>query len=1216
MNFLHILRKFNFIFLAFSLTTLPGSTLSNPHFQEFGQTYISTYLPGPYKYAQRYNSIVQDSEGFVYIGSEKGVIRFDGSAWKFIAADETSVLVTGGTRIYLKGRRSISLLERHPAGEPVFRIVIGPEQIQGDIINIIPMDDGEYVLTSRGLYHRGETLGKIGLSFIPESIFADGETIVFYSRSHGLQRLENNRPVSWIPSYEIPLENVTDLYSTGEQYILVDGRQNSLSVFCKGVTNPGFGEMGEILKTNGFTCMKELRDGCLAWGTREGGVFITDDQGLVLFRIDRESGLYDNTVEGLIADDCNNLWILHEHAVSRAEIPSAFTYFNGSGGLGGNIRDLVRYDGMLHAAGNEGLFRLTDGHQFERIRGLPHDCRQLVKAGNSLLVGTPSGVYELQGNLTSLLLRENVNYISYNPGSRILLVAAGKDLRAFRGPFTTGSYLIAGPGTPLKEVLMAQDSVIWLLGTDGEVYRSTHPYRYGSTAAFMKVDTEELGSSIHLSRKLFLFYGEVRLACNGIFYWNPENGKFLPDPLVSCKGLDRQTCINEIVQDGPGDLWIAAIDPVSGRNSIFRIQKGPDAYRLPVRIPFRRMERLIVNRIFPETEELTWFCTSNGIIRYSRSTQPAEAPGFKAHISSVVLAGDSILSYDYIESEEFIDGLRKGYLQIPHSSSRLQLRFLSTDYNSVRHPLFQYMLTHIQEDWSDWSENGFTEFSGLSSGKYTFSVRSQDDFGSVSEPDTFRFRILPPFYSSYWAMIIYGILALLLLYAFQKWRTFQHVRERYKLEKIIEERTEALMEEKEKTESLLANILPKKTAEELKSKGKATSSKFKMVTVLFADIQGFTKIAEQMNPDMLIDELDRFYFQFDSVVEKYNIEKIKTIGDAYMAAGGIPIKNRTNPLEVVLAALEMQQYMHELKKTKTDIWDLRIGMHTGSVIAGVVGQKKFSYDIWGDSVNTASRMESSGEVGKVNISATTYQLVKDFFDCEYRGKMPVKYKGDIEMYFVKGLKEAYARDDRHSPNEEFLTQIQLLRLLDMEEYVYQRLEMELPENLYFHNVTHTAHVYTQVELIGRGEKVTQEELLLLRSAALLHDMGYIDKFDGHEEKSVEYAREILPMYRFSNDHIERICKLILSTRIPFEPENPLEKIIIDANLDHLGRVDFLIQSDKLFQEYRMQGKVKTKKDWNNHQINFLMKHDYHTDIARKMREMSREQQIDNIRQYS
>ena len=238
------------------------------------------------------------------------------------------------------------------------------------------------------------------------------------------------------------------------------------------------------------------------------------------------------------------------------------------------------------------------------------------------------------------------------------------------------------------------------------------------------------------------------------------------------------------------------------------------------------------------------------------------------------------------------------------------------------------------------------------------------------------------------------------------------------------------------------------------AKGKATKTKYNFVTVLFSDIQGFTQIAEEMNPEVLIDELDKFFFHFDSVVEKYRIEKIKTIGDAYMCAGGIPEKNRTNPVEVILAALEMQEYMKNLKEASLiqgmKYWDIRIGIHTGTVIAGVVGHKKLSYDIWGDTVNIASRMESSGEAGKINISGATYEFVKDFFICEHRGKMPVKYKGELDMYFVKEIIPELS-DDQGFPNNRFRFKMQLIKLQDVEETVNKMFIDDAPPNLWFHN---------------------------------------------------------------------------------------------------------------------------------------------------------------------
>ena len=220
----------------------------------------------------------------------------------------------------------------------------------------------------------------------------------------------------------------------------------------------------------------------------------------------------------------------------------------------------------------------------------------------------------------------------------------------------------------------------------------------------------------------------------------------------------------------------------------------------------------------------------------------------------------------------------------------------------------------------------------------------------------------------------------------------------------LEQRGKELHKEKEKSEKLLLNILPSKVAEELKEKNYAAPRSYEMVTVLFTDFKGFTSIAEKMNPEEIIRELNTIFSEFDRICKEYNLEKIKTIGDAYMCAGGIPEPNTSNPIDAVKAALEMQQYMKVLADKKQargeQYFELRLGINTGPIVAGVVGESKFAYDIWGDTVNLASRMESAGEVGMVNISSNTYELVKDQFDCTYRGRVSVKNKGEVEMYFV------------------------------------------------------------------------------------------------------------------------------------------------------------------------------------------------------------------------
>ena len=232
-------------------------------------------------------------------------------------------------------------------------------------------------------------------------------------------------------------------------------------------------------------------------------------------------------------------------------------------------------------------------------------------------------------------------------------------------------------------------------------------------------------------------------------------------------------------------------------------------------------------------------------------------------------------------------------------------------------------------------------------------------------------------------------------------------RQRDELDLEVQERTKELRLEKQKSDDLLLNILPEEVANELKEKGSADAKQFDMVTVMFTDFKGFTKISERLSPSQLVEEIHICFKAFDAIIARHNIEKIKTIGDAYMCAGGLPVSNETHAIDVVNAAIEIRQFMQEhleqKKLTGQEVFEIRIGIHTGPVVAGIVGIRKFAYDIWGDTVNIASRLESSGEAGKINISGSTYECVKDHFSCTYRGKIEAKNKGQIDMYFVENV---------------------------------------------------------------------------------------------------------------------------------------------------------------------------------------------------------------------
>jgi adenylate cyclase len=235
---------------------------------------------------------------------------------------------------------------------------------------------------------------------------------------------------------------------------------------------------------------------------------------------------------------------------------------------------------------------------------------------------------------------------------------------------------------------------------------------------------------------------------------------------------------------------------------------------------------------------------------------------------------------------------------------------------------------------------------------------------------------------------------------------YQRFKENQKQKRVLEEKNKIIEDERLRSDDLLRNILPVAIAQELKQNGKAKAQRYEKASVLFIDFKNFTAISEKLGPEQLVYELDSYFKAFDFIISQYKLEKIKTIGDAYMCASGLSDRIST-PVNIVKAALELQQYLYEMKADKLEhgqpVFEARIGIHTGPVVAGVVGVNKFAYDIWGDTVNIAARMQEACEPGQINISETTYREVQYAFRCHHRGRVPAKNKGAVDMYYVGGI---------------------------------------------------------------------------------------------------------------------------------------------------------------------------------------------------------------------
>lgn len=348
-------------------------------------------------------------------------------------------------------------------------------------------------------------------------------------------------------------------------------------------------------------------------------------------------------------------------------------------------------------------------------------------------------------------------------------------------------------------------------------------------------------------------------------------------------------------------------------------------------------------------------------------------------------------------------------IQLEYTDEFFVFNFALADFANPHSRKYSYQLDGYETDWSVASNQNMARYNNIPPGKYIFRVRAAGGDGEwLNEELSVALLVKQAFYKEPWFFITLALLALGLIYGLGRYRIYALKKNERILEEQVKNRTAQLNEEKQKSEELLLNILPAAIAAELKQTGRAKAKRHEEVTVLFTDFKSFMKIASKMEPEDLVAEVDYCFRAFDEIVELYGLEKIKTIGDAYMCVGGITGNSEDAPERMVKAALEIQAFLQALaierKENNLPYFEARIGIHTGAVVAGIVGIKKFAYDIWGDTVNIASRMEQASEVGRVNISETTFHLVKQDFACTSRGKMMVKNKGEVEMYFVDGIK--------------------------------------------------------------------------------------------------------------------------------------------------------------------------------------------------------------------
>ncbi len=1176
--------------------------------QFYGSPIIQTFRFPDYCFNPVNFSVYEDPQGFYILGAYNQMILFYGNEFISLPIEGQVNVIANQRAVFYTANNTLGIVKFYNNSLPqLIPLISNVTQSNhfGQIYNVFLSDNYLVFNTKNKLFATtdGSVIRTIDSSKFFIQLFRVHDKIYIYKPETGLSIFSDNKItpfISFLTNNDpvqifLPYQNgiLLKTFNQNQFYYIEDATVHSISLGIE-----------KLINQWGISDLVILPNNELAVATRSSGIFIYNTVSRTIKNLNAASGLLDNMIINLHLDNFGNLWVFHQNGISRIELNVNVSVLGQESNISGIVTDFIKYKNHIYIATSNGLFKANYkstndilSHQvyFNSLDAVRNKYIKLAIVENKLIAVSTSGV-SLYTNESNYFFPLTINAAEVVTTSQNFIITANNN-----GIY---SLIVKDNAIQFQDTLLSglfiqsmaiEGNLLWCKTLDNQLKLFEFQNKNNNHLGLIEKSYVSSQSNYGCGNFYFLKTQNGIRFCydTAIYYYNRTTSKLEPISSKMPISLAEIPYVTELFTDN-NIKWYH----ISGK---FENQKGillfNQAQKSQQAQTYFFQTHIYAAPIYFDSN-MVWIGAKDKVFLYNKSSNFINQKDFIVIIKKVLINKDSLLRIQLEDPE------------IAYRYRHIRFVVSSTAFEGEPFVRYQYRLKGYDSTWTSWTRESEIAYSNLEPGNYTFQVRALNVDGSISEITELNFTILHPFYLTLPAYILYIIVVLIAMYIYFKYRTWRFIRKKEEIDLIVQKRTAEILKEKEKSEQLIANLLPKETADELRQTGKASSQKFSMVTVLFSDIQGFTKIAEQMNPEMLIDQLDAFFFHFDSVIEKYNIEKIKTIGDAYMCAGGIPNKNITNPIEVVLAALEMQEYMKELKSKNANIWDLRIGIHTGSVIAGVVGHKKLSYDIWGDTVNTASRMESSGEAGKINISGHTYELVKDFFVCEYRGKMPVKYKGEIDMYFVKGIQPDLCEGNSYTPNAKFFLKLQLLRLQDIEEVVFEKAKNEFPANLYFHTPKRLQEVYELVELYSRAEELSDEDTLLIRTAALFMDIGYIWSYDDHETYSINYARELLPTYKYSNEQIEMVVTLIDCTRGLRKPENILEEILLDAEMNYLSRADFEKLNEQLYQELADHNKAGTWDEWVKMQIVLLSNHKYYTRAANMLRDVMPDKQIE------
>ncbi len=981
-------------------------------------------------------SILPDTDGNIWFGTASGVSYYDGKNATSFASS------------HVLANKTVMCIAEDKFGNLWFGTVEGGVSKYGPNVSDKAEENSFTTYTTdSGLANNvvlcicPDKAGKIWIgTYGGGASCYDGKTFTTYTVDSGLA---NNQVLSIIESYNGDLWFSTEgggvcrydgtsftsyskdngLSNDAVKSITEDRKGNLwLGTFGNGIISYDGKAFRKFSQKHGLSnykinCIAEDDKNNLWFGTDDSGVCCFDGRSFTTYTINQ--GLAENSVLGITKDSKGNLWFGTNRGGVSCFDGHAFTTYATANGLANYKVMCIKEDrnGTIWFGTYEGGLCRFDGKSFTTFsvaQGLANDKIMCIAEDNegALWCGTyGGGVSRFDGKsfLTYAagqgLASDNVySIIQDKKGNLWLGTEAGLNVISAEDLKKT-TILSHHPSEGKSDSFGSPEQ--------GNVFLRKFSKSDGLPNDFVTqvIELPDGRIAVGTNKGIATFTAAENLTqLSNVKNFNSATGYPVKDINVGQPGM---------IVDSKGVIWAG-----TGAEKTALVRFDPGAL-----LPDTLSPIIVVSGIKINQENISW--NSLGALHSNpKETQPARAT-IESNVSPTYIT-EEYNSFGRILTDVERDSMKTKFgnitfdsisrfyptpknLVLPYRHNNITIEFNAIETGRPEMVTYSYILEGYDKEWSPALKTTSATYGNIGEGTYTFKVRARVADASWSQPATYTFEVLPPWYRTWLAYLIYILLFIAALRMFSKWRERSLRKDKEVLENTVNQRTEELVQknivveqqkaevekEKMRSEKLLLNILPEEVAEELKSTGTTVAKYYDDVTVIFTDFENFTHAAERMSPQALINELDICFSKFDEITAKYNIEKIKTIGDAYLAVAGIPIADPKHAENAINAAREINAFMEERKARLGDsTFGIRIGIHSGSIVAGVVGLTKFAYDIWGDTVNIAARMEQNSESGKINISHTTYELVKNKFTCNYRGEHEVKGKGYLRMYYL------------------------------------------------------------------------------------------------------------------------------------------------------------------------------------------------------------------------